>query len=492
MKSIYGKIFALFLAALMICPLASCSDSSSVSTDETTTAITTTPAETELPAETREPLEIPDVTYDGYEFAVIARDNSGTWVTTDLVAEEQNGDPINDAVFKRNSTVSELLHITISARYEGDVISACRKEIQSGEDNYGAFLTNVGNSATLASEKGLVDLYTVEGLNLDKPWWDSSAAEDFSVANRLYAVMGDINITDNKATWTVLFNKKIALDNSMKNHYDVVSDGKWTLSYLHNNAKKITNDINGDGKYTPEDQWGAVNQYECVIALFTASGGYTADKDSNDIPYLSMGEQKMVDLLDAIMEFETDNMAQIRADDYVGKYSDIWTEVNVNTFLEGRALYYIAPLASLDKMRDMEDELGILPMPKNSENQENYYTTLQYNNATVYCIPATASDPERSGVILEAMAYHSSDLTNAYYEVTLKRKYTDDEESAEMLDLIFRNRHIDLGIMYNWGSLSSIYQNLPKSNGTFASKYASNEAKIKEAMQETLDLFFGN
>ena len=338
-------------------------------------------------------------------------------------------------------------------------------------------------------EKMLENLYDLDYVNIENPWWDTRAAKDFTIAGKLYSIMGDINTTDNDATWAVLFNKKLADNYNLDDHYTVADEGLWTIDKMHQNALAVTSDINGDGEFTPEDQWGAVNQYECMTTLFNSCGGYTVVKDSYDIPQLTMGDDKMVDLLDDILSFEKDGMAQIRADDFIGKYNDIWKEVNVDTFNEGRALYYISPLTSLMSLRDMEDDFGIMVLPKADEKQEEYYSTLQYNNATAYCVPLSISDKQRVGAILEAMAYNSDKLVDAYYETTLKRKYTRDEESAVMLDLIFAGRVIDLGVMFNWGNLADIYYNLPKKSGNFASTYASSETKIIKAMEKTLSAF---
>lgn len=72
-----------------------------------------------------------------------------------------------------------------------------------------------------------------------------------------------------------------------------------------------------------------------------------------------------------------------------------------------------------------------------------------------------------AGAVLEAMAYYSQDtLTKAYYDVTLTNKYFRDEESGDMLDIIFANRTYDIGYIMNVGNLSSIPQNLLNAKST--------------------------
>ena len=92
----------------------------------------------------------------------------------------------------------------------------------------------------------------------------------------------------------------------------------------------------------------------------------------------------------------------------------------------------------------------------------------------------SASDPERTGIIIEALSAESMyTLTPAYYDITLKTKLSRDEESAAMLDLIFENRVFDIGAMYNWGNVYQLTLDLAAAkNYNFQSAFARNEKVI--------------
>lgn len=142
-------------------------------------------------------------------------------------------------------------------------------------------------------------------------------------------------------------------------------------------------------------------------------------------------------------------------------------------------------------MRDMTSDFGIIPIPKIEESQETYHSMLQSNNATSYSIPISVSDPDRSALILEALAEESVDtLTPAYYENTLKRKASRDSESADMLDLIFANRIIDQADTYVTIGIKSFIegQAAAKSN-TFASSEASKRASFIEKIDKVNEAF---
>ena len=100
-------------------------------------------------------------------------------------------------------------------------------------------------------------------------------------------------------------------------------------------------------------------------------------------------------------------------------------------------------------------------------------------------IPKSASDLERTGAIIEALSaegYYT--LKPAYYETVLKGKSVRDDESSEMLDIIFANRVYDLEYMYDWGGIVAPLYN---SDGNVASLIASKYDAAVEAMNKTIE-----
>jgi hypothetical protein len=178
----------------------------------------------------------------------------------------------------------------------------------------------------------------------------------------------------------------------------------------------------------------------------------------------------------------------LRAEDITG-VSDIWTEI-INVFHEGRALYRISIMTDVPKLRDMEDEFGILPLPKLDENQKEYYTSYQSWNARAYAVPVTVTDPERTGIVLEYMASVSTDtMLKAYYDTTLQRKVARDDESAAMLDIIFNSLTTDTAMMLELGGIrTSIVNMINAASNTNASSIAS----IKTSVQEQLNTVYEN
>ena len=139
-------------------------------------------------------------------------------------------------------------------------------------------------------------------------------------------------------------------------------------------------------------------------------------------------------------------------------------------------------------LRDMEDDFGIIPMPKLDETQAEYTTTYQGWSARALAVPTTVSDPERNSMILEYMAYVSGDtMRAAFYDVTLQGKSVRDEESAEMLDMIIDNVTADIGLALEIGTIrTSITDMINAESNTIASSIAS----VRDAIQAKLDEFY--
>ena len=142
-------------------------------------------------------------------------------------------------------------------------------------------------------------------------------------------------------------------------------------------------------------------------------------------------------------------------------------------------------------LREAECNFGILPDPKHSESQGEYYNAVYAGCTTAISIPVTASDIERTGIVLEALTAESYyTLRPAYYDISLKSKLMRDDESGEMLDLIFATRCYDLGQVYNWGGIFDMFATeTQKKNTAFVSAYEKLISKVEKDMQKALDNF---
>nr|MBQ4317759.1 hypothetical protein [Clostridia bacterium] len=202
-------------------------------------------------------------------------------------------------------------------------------------------------------------------------------------------------------------------------------------------------------------------------------------KDDKDLPVLSIYNDTTVKALEWADKIQNDTNMALLAERVKGKYSHVYDECINKVFGDGLSLFWMGAMKVVEVLRDYDVDYGVLPTPKLSETQNEYYCSYANVNLTAYSVPITNTDLERTSILTEAMAALSGKyLTPAYYDITLKGKALRDETSEEMLDLILQSRHYDMGANSNWGG---IFNTLTKDKGieNFTSQYASLEVKAQ-------------
>ncbi|MCL2159117.1 MAG: hypothetical protein FWH48_06905, partial [Oscillospiraceae bacterium] len=103
---------------------------------------------------------------------------------------------------------------------------------------------------------------------------------------------------------------------------------------------------------------------------------------------------------------------------------------------------------------------------------------------------ATAS-PEYAGAVSEALAAESYRLTvPAYYDVLLTSKVARDEESTEMIDIIYKGAVYDFAMNFgNWTPISFAVSNIlgTKKTPDYVSFMEKNEPAFNKQMQKVYD-----
>ena len=80
------------------------------------------------------------------------------------------------------------------------------------------------------------------------------------------------------------------------------------------------------------------------------------------------------------------------------------------------------------------------------------------------------------------MAEYSTDtLTPAYYDIVLARKYSRDDSSEAMLEIIKESRSYDLGTIYDWSGMTGLMANciISGKNGLASAYERSSEVLAK-------------
>jgi len=444
--------------------------------------------------------ELPEVRYDGYTFTFLSH-REGTagwdWVTEDpreLVAEEETGEPINDAVYRRNSVIQEKYGIEIDMITDSSEVTLLKRAVNAGDDIYDAAIIYNNNVPGAVTANMLTETSDLPYLDLDKPWWDPGV-NSMSVANKQFLLAGDLLILDNEATNAIIFNKDLMANLGMELPYSSVGEGKWTMDKMIEMTKGAEADLNGDGKMSYEDdRFGFITFNDTLQALLVAGGGVLAEKDKDDIPYMSFMTPVSLNILDKAMDlmFKNANQSVFNVQSVsAGSNNVTWMRAYYDTFIEDRALFMWIRMRVVEVFRGMDSNFGILPMPKLNETQENYRSLVNPYTGVMMGVPKSAGDLERTSVLLEALSAESKyTLQPAYYDIVLSRKFVRDEESEGMLDIIFNTQIYDIGGVYSFGGVFSDFCDLAsKESREIISYYDKKSSSMEKAIQKVVDQF---
>jgi hypothetical protein len=419
---------------------------------DTTSSETTTAA-----AETEPALDLPDTDMNGKTFTFLTCNWPGEdiWEMTEITIDDYNGNAVNDAMYARNSNVKDRLNCDIyeiNIPSSGDAVTSLRKSIQAGDNAYDIFIPRMQTLTTLIIEKLILDLNDLNYIDFSKPWWDSGSIEGLSLNHKQYGVNSYMTTMDKGAISTFVFNKSILDDYSLDSPYGYVLDGTWTLDVFNSQIKAVSQDLNGDGIMDKDDLYGLMYQRDTLHDLLVTSGEAVAKKGADDLPYISLNTDGAISKIQTLLSVLYNKEACFNSMTLPGDFN-----VAMNTkFQDNQGLYMWIRMVNIVPLRTMEADFGIVVMPKFDESISDYSSTVNPYTGIYICVPSSNSDTDNTGIFLEAMAYEGyKNVKNAYYDTLLNGIIARDEESSQMLDILFNNRFYDLGIICDFGDLKS-------------------------------------
>jgi len=331
----------------------------------------------------------------------------------------------------------------------------------------------------------LTRLDTLDYLDLEKPWWDQNQIEATRLANKTFYLTGDLSLSDDQWTTILFFNKDMAIRHNMELPYEMVKEGKWTFDVFMKMASTVYEDTNANGEVDQDDITGIIRT-DGYSNWLAAAGNTTVRMDKDGKLYDDFLHDNTFTIMETIDTFLRDEHNALPW----GKLDPAGSGLNIYTFsrtlfTSGNLLFAIAAPGSAVEFRDMEENYGMLPMPKWNEEQENYYCPVD-GNLNVAFIPATCKTPDQSAFIMEAMAYESMiTLTPAYNETLVQRKYSRDEESSEMFPIIKASRYHSTAGYYGISGFEFISSaELPQ-----MSDYAANKEKIQTSIDNIYEKY---
>lgn len=261
MKNI--RFLAALLAALTLA-LSACGGTQGTAADDTTTDKTTsadtddtTPAETDR-SQVKD--NLPEKDYGGDKFTILYRNE---WAY-EFIADEENGDILNDAVFRRNRAVEDRFKVSFefvglpgtwnSSEYK----NAITNSVVAGDSEYDLITGYQADMINHAMQGYFMNVYDMPYINTEAPWWSEKSNSALTVHDKLFMTTGDIAVTLWDNMYVMFFNKKLAEQYAIPDMYEIVDNHEWTIDKLAELSKNVSSDVDGNSVYDENDLYGFV------------------------------------------------------------------------------------------------------------------------------------------------------------------------------------------------------------------------------------------
>lgn len=398
---------------------------------------------------------------------------------SNIPGEVQTGEIVNDTLWERDAVIEELYNVQINYELENSgSTSKFRSAVLAGEKPCDLIFTVGAKLSTLALEGVLANMLDIEHLSLDQKWWSSLMYDNLRLKNAMYFTTGDICPSMYRIAACTYVNTKLADD------YDItcdfvqeVRDGTWTWDLVGELSKGINQDLNQDGQWAYiDDLFGNIGCFATYLMPACNVEYCTITEDGTNLALTAVTDQTVTIVEKLRTIFEPTN-PKSEGNDFVS-----------SAFKEDRALFLTGTTGNaFSLLRDMESDYTILPVAKFDKTQKGYRTAVNIWSTAYVGVPMTAMD-EKSGFVTEALAAWSyTNMRPITLNLTYKDKLARDEQSLEMLDIVYDNLYLSFAEVYDFGGIPSIFYDVLAVGGELVSQVEKVASKAEKEMKDFVD-----
>ncbi len=363
----------------------------------------------------------------------------------EFFAEDENGNIVNDHIFKRNGRVEDRLNVKLEyigtkgnwGNYQ-NFVDTVVNSINAGSTDIYDIAASYSLTAGVCAYRGLVkNLNDLPYLDFSAEWWPSTLLDTSTVNGKLYFASGDISTNLLYMMYAVYYNKEMIEDRKLSDPYSFVGSGEWTIDKMIEISKDVYEDTDRDGVKSDGDTYGQAYYNLHMDAYLYGAGVVTLKQDADGKLAVTedFASEKMTQLSEKVRSYLFSSDCRVYSN---GTYKTNFA-AGLSLFITDRADIAVYDLS--EKSFDM----GILPIPKFDKNQEEYYNVVG-NPFTLYQIPTNAANAEAAAAVMECMASESYRLvTPAIFELCMKTRYADGGADVDSYDILRGGVVYDLG-----------------------------------------------
>lgn len=425
------RIIALLMAVSMLAAAAACS-SAEVRQDETDAGSMVIPDADETESEKTAYDLLKTEKYNDADFVFMAACEG--WL--DSYYTEDTGDILDTEKYKMHLDIEERYGVKFSfTEYNGQsagveaVKNALFQSVAAGSKDFDAAIGEIFHLYIRTLDDVFYDLNKTD-IDFSSDWWLEFINSDLSIANRQLCAAGYYGLTGISQNVVLYFNTKLANNYNIGNVYEMVDNGSWTIDRFMELTSGVTDDINGDGKLVLLDDITGVTGAAAYFARTSISMGHSfVSRDDEGKITLSETSEKLVDIHDKLHKIISDNLID-----------DTYTQFEP-AFVGDHSLFLITYLKSISSALREMDDFGVVPVFKYNDDQKEYITS---SEPDIIAILKLVKDENMSADIINALTCYSYVyLKDVYLDICFKNKYSRDEDTNRMLNIILANPALD-------------------------------------------------
>ena len=356
--------------------------------------------------------------------------------------EKELGIKISTECYTWQSLPAEVLLLCKSAKYDVVVMNAARDLVPLGVK---------GNFYDLSALSQ--DSY----LNPQAPWWDDVLFEATAYKGTNRFITGDLNLTYTADLGVTYVNARLwesyakeieasPFANGLSDPYELVKNGYRTLDLIAELARILEADEKQNGEVDLLLSYGEQMINTTVDRLLAGSGFVLSNLTQNgelQSTFTAEENAKKLAKMCALLSTEQVEVHSYSADNTI-----------LNQFAKGKTLLAIGSIFEAQgDLTEMKDDFYVLPLPlfdhaqfsiddpalgyRSAPCNEQYCQFAIFKGETDEKLPAITA-------ALELMGYYThKDVLPVYYDYFLNGKYSNDQQTREMITLIRNGRYAD-------------------------------------------------
>ncbi len=427
MKHIATRLLALLLACVMVLAVCGCAET----------------AEREKQGGEKQGDEVPE-DLGGYEFTV-ADCSNGRW------NKELSGTPNADAWIQVMDEVESLYNCTVSATYvnPSEAFTNIQPELAAGGKYADLIITTQWQYGYFLGAQLMMDLNQLE-VDWDREWWNQDVRKMGTYGGKTYIGLGSF-IFDTAYTWVLYYNQAVWEEMGFEDPYKLVDERRWTFDLFRDYCQRVSRDQDNSGAMdTYEDRWGMSGSNGDLARAwyFSLGGQYFKTADDGRVS-LACNNERTYDIVDKMYTMVKKDHS-VYPTNTAG--ADAETE-RAEAFARGNLLFY-AYLPGTGRLKDMEDDWGVMPFPLYDENQDTYWSGVDHN-APVFGVTANNTDTHEVSVLLDAFGRHAMILEDIFWPDYKETYWRHEEDDTRIMSeyVVGHGKHDLAPIMQNCNNI---------------------------------------